>query len=137
MTSIIYLYFTPSKTGGLLSGEFSEETFVRRWCNLKQIEGYHFLEMCDFLGHFFGRKIENLRFFMFCFILKPCSYLYRIRLGKLLGWSRSFLKSLLKHILFSFFFRNVRFFGSLLGPKTENLRFSMLCFMLKPCSYFY
>jgi len=65
------LYFTPGKTGGSCAGELSEDTFVRRWCNLKQIEGEAFLEMCDFFGHFFGRKIENLRFSMFCFILKP------------------------------------------------------------------
>jgi len=36
----------------------SEETFVRRWYNLKQIEGETFLEMWDFFGHFL---VENLK----------------------------------------------------------------------------
>ena len=45
------IYFTPSKSWGMLSQELSEETFVRRWWNLKQLFGGDFLEMCDFFGH--------------------------------------------------------------------------------------
>jgi len=50
-----YLYFTPGKTGGSWGEELSEETFVRRWCDLKQIEGGHFLEMWIFLVTFWSK----------------------------------------------------------------------------------
>ncbi len=52
------VYFTPGQTWGRFSQEYSKETFVNRWYDLKQMNGEDFLEMWDFLGHFL---VENLK----------------------------------------------------------------------------